>query len=85
MTDLREFAYIVEFSFHPKDEVFVVRFLDNNSYVLKISDLPKKLVTHKPMWKAAELTEDHSALIVPVKGERRLIPFHIIHSRGKQL
>lgn len=79
----REYAFIVEFSYNPKEEKFVVKFLDNNSYVLKVSDLPKNLLTKKPNWELAKLSDDHSRLIVPIsKNKERAIPFNIIHSRG---
>jgi hypothetical protein len=79
----REYTFIVEFSYHAKEEKFVVKFLDNNSYVLKISDLHKNLLTRKPDWESTRLSEDHSCLLVPVgKTKERTIPFHVIHSKG---
>ncbi len=85
MIDLREYAVIVEFSYNPKSEQFVIRFLDNNSYVLNIDDLPKKVQTRKPEWENTQLSTDRSALIVPAGGEDKVIPFNIIHARGTLL
>jgi len=85
MSDLREYTIIVEFSYDPKSEQFVVRFLDNNSYVLKVSDLPKKVQTRKPEWENAVLSDDKSALVVPAGGEDKVIPFNVIHARGTLL
>ena len=83
--DAREYAHIVEFSFNPREEQFVIRFLDNSSYVLKVTDLPKKMQTKKPKWEDTELAKDRSALLVPVGDDFRPIPFNIIHSRGVQV
>jgi len=83
--DSREFAQIVEFCFIPKEEHFVIRFLDNNSYVLKVADLPKKMLTKKPAWKEAVMSENRSSILVQAGKDVREIPFNIIHSRGKQL
>ena len=80
-----EYAHIVEFSFNPREEQFVIRFLDNASYILKVVDLPKKMQTKKPKWKETILANDKSSLIVPVGDNYRLIPFNVIHSRGIQL
>ena len=85
MEDAREFARIVEFCFIPKDQHFVIRFLDNNSYVLKVADLPKKMLTKKPQWEDAEMAIERDAILVQAGDKVREIPFHIIHSRGKQL
>lgn len=85
MENAREFAQIVEFCFIPKDRHFVIRFLDNNSYILKVDDLPKKTQTKKPQWEDAVLAPDRGAILVQAGKEIKEIPFHIIHSRGKQL
>lgn len=80
-----EFQQIVEFSYHLKDERFVVRFLDGSSYILKISSLPKKLQTKKPKWEESFLSEDRSGLLVRVGKDLRVIPSHVIHSKGEAL
>ncbi len=86
MEESREYAYIVEFSFNLKEEQYVVRFLDNNSYVLKVDNLPKKMLTRKPQWEKARLSEDKTCLLVPIsREEERPIPFHVIHARGSEL
>ena len=85
MIELQEFAHIVEFSYQSKTEQFVVRFLNNNSYTLKTSDLPKKLQTRKPKWEEAIKSPDGSSILVQAGEDWRQIPFHIIHSRGKQI
>jgi len=79
----REYAFIVEFSYHVKDEKFVVKFLDNNSYILRLSDLPKNMLTKKPNWELTTISKDHSRLLIPIgKKKERSIPFNIIHSKG---
>jgi len=83
--DSREYAHIVEFSYNPREEQFVIRFLDNSSYVLKIVDLPKKFQTKKPKWRESKLSSDHSGIIIQAGGDLRMIPFNIIHSRGVQV
>lgn len=85
MEDAREFTRIVEFCFIPKDQHFVIRFLDNNSYVLKVVDLPKKMLTKKPQWEDAVISPERDAILVQAGKVIREIPFYIIHSRGKQL
>ena len=85
METAREYAHIVEYSYNPKNKHFVIRFLDNSSYVLKIDELPKKLQSKKPKWEETKLTNDRSALAVTAGKITRLIPFNIIHSRGQQL
>lgn len=81
----REYERIVEFSFHPKDERFVVRFLDGSSYLLNVSDLPKKLQTKKPAWEEAVLSDDKSSLLVVSGSGLKEVPSHIIHARGTVL
>lgn len=80
--DIQEFERIVEFSFQKKEEQFVIRFLNNASYVLKVADLPKKMLTKKPQWEEAELSHNNSALLVQAGKEFRVIPSHVIHSKG---
>lgn len=80
-----EYERIVEFSYSPKHERFVFRFLDGSSYSLDIINLPKKLQTRKPEWEEAYLSGDKSVLFVHVKKEVREIPAFLIHSKGKPL
>lgn len=83
----QEYEYIVEFSFIPKQEKFVVRFLDGKSYALEINALPKKMQTKKPAWEDAYLSGSRNA-IVAVTGngnEIREIPAFMIHSKGKEV
>ena len=79
---IKEYERIVEYSYHPKHERFVIRFLDGTSYVLNIVDLPKKLQTRKPDWKNTHLSSEKSCIIVAVGDGFREIPAHLIHSRG---
>jgi len=85
MSELEEISQIVEFSFNSKLDQFVIRFLNNNTYILKIEDLPKKLQTRKPDWENAVLSPSKGSLIVEAGKELRQVPFHTIHSRGKQI
>jgi len=85
MKNLREYAFIVEYSYDPKTEQFVIRFLDNNSYVLKVADLPKKLQTRKPKWESAQLSDTRDGLVIEAGKEAKYIPFNVIHSRGTLL
>jgi hypothetical protein len=82
---MQEYEIIVEFSFNSKQDSYVVRFLSGESYVLKTTDLPKKLRTRSPEWDKAVLSTTKSALIVKAGNEIRELPAHIIHSRGKLL
>lgn len=83
----QEYEYIVEFSFNPKQEKFVVRFLDGKSYALEISALPKKMQTKKPSWGTAYLSVSRDAIVtVAANGnEVREIPAFMIHSKGKEV
>lgn len=82
---MQEYERIVEFSFNPKEERFVIRFLDGSSYSLGITDLPKKMQTKKPKWEDAALSDDRVAIMVNVGNEVRIIPSHMIHARGQVL
>jgi len=81
----QDYEQIVEFSFNPKQETFVVRFLDGKSYALGIADLPKKMQTKKPDWENAYLSGDKSILIIHAGKEVREIPAFMIHSKGKEV
>jgi hypothetical protein len=86
MTDaMREFERIVEYCYQSKEEQFVIRFLDNTSYILRVADLPKKMQTRKPKWEEATLNADQNGIIVQAGEEFREIPSHIVHSRGNLL
>lgn len=85
MSALKEYEQIVEHSFNPKQECFVVRFLDGSSYVLKISDLPKKLITNSPDWPTATLSKERTSILVNTHKDIKVIAAHIIHARGKSL
>lgn len=80
-----EFTRIVEYSFIPKQDTFVIRFLSGESYVLNTADLPKKLQTKKPDWENTVLSDDKNAIVFQAGKDYRQIPFHTIHSRGKLL
>jgi len=80
-----EYETIVEFSFNPKQERFVVRFLDGNSYTLDTADLPKKMQTKKPDWANAYLSGNRSSLVVRSGKEIKEIEAFMIHSKGKEL
>ncbi len=80
-----EYEQIVEYCYHKKQRRFVVRFLDGSSYNLKVEDLPQKLQTKKPVFAEAELADDRAGLLITAGNDTRLIPSHIIHSRGKLL
>ena len=82
---MTEYERIVEYSFNPKQETFVVRFLSGESYALNISNLPKKMLTKKPDWKNSYLSDDQDSIIFPAGKDFRLIAAHVIHSRGKLL
>lgn len=84
---LAEYEQIVEFSFNPKQEKFVIRFLDGRSYGLEVINLPKKLQTKKPAWSEAYLSGKRDAIVVLAASgkEVREIPSFIIHSKGKEL
>lgn len=80
-----EYECIVEFSFNPRQQRFVVRFLDGKSYLLDIADLPKKMQTKKPEWENAYLSGDRTSIIVHANKEPREIPAFMIHSKGREV
>jgi len=84
---MNEYEHIVEFSFNPRPEKFVVRFLDGKSYVLEVSALPKKMQTKKPAWKDAYLSVSKDAIVTTAGNgkEVREIPAFIIHAKGKEV
>ena len=83
---MQEFEFIVEFSYNPKQETFVVRFLSGESYALGLEQLPKKLLTKKPKWKDTVISSERNSLYIPAgKDEMKVIEAHIIHSKGKLL
>jgi hypothetical protein len=77
-----EYEIIVEFSFNTKTESFVIRFLTGESYMLPVSELPKKLQTKRPAWEEAEISPSKTAIMFKAGHEMREIPAHIIHSKG---
>lgn len=80
-----EYEVIVEYSFNPKTESFVVRFLSGESYALKVSDLPKKMCTKKPDWNSTRLSDDKQSILYDASGETRQLIAPVIHSKGKLL
>lgn len=80
-----EYEHIVEFSFNPKQNSFVVRFLDGKSCVVEVINLPKKLQTKKPEWDKAVLSADKTAICFQAGNEIREIPAYIIHSKGTEV
>lgn len=83
----QEYEHIVEFSFIPKQEKFVVRFLDGKTYSLKVCALPKKMQTKKPAWEEAYLSGTRDTIITLTGNgkEVREIPAFMIHSKGKEV
>ncbi len=82
---IEEYEYIVEYSYNPRQEKFVVRFLDGKSYAILTSDFPKKMQSKKPAWEEASLSGDKGSLSVIAGNEVREIPAYLIHSKGKEL
>lgn len=82
---MNEYQHIVEFSYQQKEEKFVVRFLDGSSYSICVEDLPKRLKSKKPKWEEAALSDDRTGLIIKAGTDTRIMPSHIIHSRGNVL
>lgn len=82
-----EYESIVEFSFNPKQEKFVVRFLDGKSYALEVTALPKKMQTKKPDWENAYLSGSRDAIVIIAANNKevREIPAFVIHSKGKEV
>lgn len=79
----REFEQIVEYSFIPKQQCFVVRFLDGSAYTLSLSDLPKKMTTNSPDWEKSFLSPDKTSIQVNTNKDTKILASHIIHSKGK--
>ena len=82
---MEEYEFIVEYSFNAKQETFVVRFLNGDSYALKVLDLPKKMLTKKPKWDNAQLAPDKNAIIYEAGADLRQIMAHVIHAKGRLL
>lgn len=80
---MAEYQSICEFSYNKKLEQFVIRFLSGESYVLPVSDLPKKLQSKKPKWEEAYISDSRESIMVLAGNDLREIEAHIIHSRGK--
>ena len=77
-----EYEIIVEFSFNAKTECFVVRFLTGESYMLPVSELPKKKQTKRPDWQEASLSPSKTSILYKAGQEIREIESHLIHSKG---
>ena len=82
---MTEYERIVEYSFNPKQETFVIRFLSGESYALEVSELPKKMLTKKPDWENSYLSNEKDSIIFPAGKDLRMIAAHVIHARGKLL
>ena len=82
---MQEYEIIVEFSFNSRQDVFVIRFLNGDSYCLKVSDLPKKMLTRKPDFEGSRLNGDRNAILYEAGKDLRQIASHVVHSRGKML
>lgn len=83
MLATKECDQIIEFSFNSKQKSFVIRFLDGSSYLLKISDLPRRLIGNSPDWNSARADQSKTALLVNTSKEVRVINAKTIHNRGK--
>lgn len=81
----KEYETIVEFSFNIRQETLVIRFLNGDSYALKVENLPKKMLTKKPNWETSRLAPNKNALLYDAGNEIRQIPAHTIHSKGRLL
>lgn len=82
---MQDYECIVEYCYNSKQETFVIRFLNGDFYSLKISDLPKKMLTKKPDWENTKLSPEKNALIYEAGGDLRQILAHTIHAKGKLL
>lgn len=83
-----EQAIIVEYSFNPKSSCFVVRFLDGSSFVLKTSNLPKKVQFNKHLdWESTQLLPSKNGLFVPINSQTGgiSIEHNIIRTKGNIL
>ena len=76
---------IVEHSYNPKQKCFVVRMLSGNSYVLKLNDLPKKLLTNSPEWDSSMVTPGKDSILVKTHKDIKIINISIIKEKGKNL
>lgn len=83
---LQESEQIVEFSYNPQHEQIVARFLNGDSFLVKITSLPKKLQSKHPNWDRMQLFIDRSRLLVTANNsELREIPSKLIRQRGSQI
>lgn len=85
IVSIPEYEIIVEFSFNSRQQIFVLRFLNGDSYALKVDNLPKKMLSKKPDWETARLNKEKNALLYDAGNEIRQILAHTIHSKGKLL
>jgi len=82
---LREFERIVDFSYHPRKEAFVCRFLSGETITLSVEDIPPPYYAKYAKWNESELNDDQTEIIVPTKRGEKRIPYHIIHSNGTKM
>lgn len=83
--ELGENEQIVEFSYNSQQEHIVARFLNGESFIVRISDLPKKLQSKHPLWEKMQLWNDRSRLLVSANSEIREVTSKIIRERGINL
>lgn len=76
-----EYEKVVEFSFIAKQNKFVVRFLNGDSYALSICNLPPNL-QQKVNWEETFLDKDKTTLVVKNKRSFIKIPSYIVHAKG---
>lgn len=83
--DIRDFQHIVEHSFLSKNRRVVARFLNGDSFYIKVDDLPKELQAKKLDWANSRLSDDHKEIIVSDGDGERSLQAHLFYAKGKEL
>ena len=82
---MREFHTIVEYSYVPKKQIFIIRFLDGTCLRVPLEHLPKEYQNKKAEWQLSELNKDRTALFVKVGKKKLEIPAFEFYSAGRTL
>lgn len=80
---MREFHYIVEFSYAVKKQFYILRFLDGSCLKVNVENLPTKYRVKSAHWEEAELSKTQDALVVTTNKRRLVVPAFVLYASGK--
>ena len=80
---MREFHTIVEYSYLPKKQLFIIRFLDGTCLRVPLEHLPKQYQNKSAEWQFAEPNKEKTALFVKVGKKKVEIPAFEFYAAGK--